>query len=163
LWSLCFLVHRRRTGDSTSTRRHNTDCPGAPPHAACTTARQAMTPTDAQKIVLALANGIDPESGEMFDESSTLNNPHVIRALYLAARALESMPEPKIKRAPEPGFENAGVAWTKEEDERLARKFDEGAKVSSLASIHRRTSGAITSRLVKLGRMSLPNADAEDA
>jgi hypothetical protein len=126
-------------------------------------AEQAMTPADAQKIVLALANGTDPETGEMFDESSPLNNPHVIRALYLAARALESMPEQKIKRAPVPGFENAGAAWTKEEDERLARKFDEGANVASLASIHRRTTGAITSRLVKLGRISLPNGDTDDA
>jgi hypothetical protein len=116
-----------------------------------------MTPSEALQIVLALADGTDPETGEIFAETSPLNSPHVVRALYLAARALESMPEQKLKRAPAPGLENAGTPWSREEDDRLARKFDEGAKVSSLASIHRRTPGAITSRLVKLGRITLPS------
>ena len=122
-----------------------------------------MTPLEAQKIILALADGTDPGSGEIFDETSPLNNPHVIRALYLAARALEVMPEQKVKRPPVPGLESAGAPWTKDEDERLARKFDEGAKLASLASIHRRTLGAITSRLVKLGKIAPPGNEATDA
>lgn len=118
-----------------------------------------MTPSDAQKIVLALAQGIDPETGEIVDNDGPLNSPHVIRALFLAARALEGSTEPRPKRVEVAGIENAGAAWTDEEDERLLRKFDEGAKVASLASIHRRTPGAITSRLVKHGRIRVPRSD----
>jgi hypothetical protein len=117
-----------------------------------------MNPVEARQIIAALAEGIDPETGEYLDGDTVLNNPHVIRALFLAARALETMPDAKAKRAPVPGLENAGTPWTKEEDERLLQKFDEGAKVASLASIHRRTPGSITSRLVRHGRLSLPNA-----
>jgi hypothetical protein len=48
-----------------------------------------MSPLEAQKIVESLANGIDPETGEILPAQSTFNNPQVIRALFVAAKALE--------------------------------------------------------------------------
>ena len=122
-----------------------------------------MNPTDAIKIISALAEGIDSETGVYIEGESPLNSPHVIRALFLAVRALDALPEQKVKRPPVPGLESAGAPWTPEEDERLLRKFDAGAKVASLASIHRRTPGAITARLVKHGRITIPTNDAGDA
>ncbi len=50
--------------------------------------------------------------------------------------------------------ENAGKAWSTEEDHLLIEKFDKGVPVKELARHHKRTEGAIKSRLVKLGKIS---------
>lgn len=46
---------------------------------------------------------------------------------------------------------NRGLRWTKEEDARVAEEFKSGMKMSEIARIHGRTSGAIRSRLQKHG------------
>jgi hypothetical protein len=48
---------------------------------------------------------------------------------------------------------SAGKSWSGEEDERLAREFDCGTPLAHIALNHGRTRGAITARLVKLGRL----------
>ena len=118
-----------------------------------------MTPTEAKQIIDVLARGIDPETGEVLPADNPLNSPHVIRALFLAARALElqaAAPAPKAKTkaatpADKPG--NAGAAWTDEETNRLAAAFDSGHDIAQLARDHQRTTGAIRSRLIRLGRV----------
>lgn len=45
---------------------------------------------------------------------------------------------------------NAGTPWTDKEDERLAARYAAGQSVYELAVSHRRTSGAIRSRLERL-------------
>lgn len=47
----------------------------------------------------------------------------------------------------------AGKSWTEEEDQRLLAGFDAGTPVAALARTHERTTGAINSRWVKLGRL----------
>jgi hypothetical protein len=60
-------------------------------------------------------------------------------------------------RTPE---QNAGKAWTREEDERLLASFDGGATVEQLVAQHERTRAGIEARLVKHGRLDLEQAPA---
>ena len=48
-----------------------------------------MQSAQALAVVRSLANGIDPESGEVFPAQSVYQRPQVVRALYEAASALE--------------------------------------------------------------------------
>lgn len=59
-------------------------------------------------------------------------------------------------RKPNPSLPSAGARWTAEEDERLGREFDGGMSIAQIALAHGRTSGGITARLVKLGRIDPP-------
>ena len=127
-----------------------------------------MTPTEAQQVIDVLASGVDPETGEVLPAGSPLNSPHVIRALFLASRALQlqaaapAKPSPKPKAAKPAGTPtNAGTAWTDEEANRLAAAFDAGADVAQLARDHQRSTGAIRARLIRLGRLQ-PDDQASD-
>ncbi|MBK1684403.1 hypothetical protein CKO18_12600 [Rhodoferax fermentans] len=111
-----------------------------------------MSPLEARKIIGALANGIDPETGEILPAQSAINSPQVVRALFVAVQALDKA----VKRAERdealPG--NAGRSWSDTEDSELLKAFDAGAQVKAIAAKHGRTLGAITSRLVRLGRIT---------
>jgi len=48
------------------------------------------------------------------------------------------------------GSTEAYQPWTKEEDQQLTREFEEGKTTKELSEIHKRTTGAIRSRLKKL-------------
>ena len=110
-----------------------------------------MSPLEAQKIVESLANGIDPETGEILPAQSTFNNPQVIRALFVAAKALERAAKRAERDSSLPG--NAGRSWKDEEDKELLATFDAGTPVKAIAAKHGRTQGAIAARLVRLGRI----------
>jgi hypothetical protein len=91
-----------------------------------------MTPAEAKQIIEVLAGGIDPATGEVLPDDSPLSNPHVIRALFIAAKALEPTPAKSARpAAAAPG--NAGKSWTEEEDQRLVAGFDAGTPVAALA------------------------------
>lgn len=51
----------------------------------------------------------------------------------------------------------AGLPWLREEDELLEEYFDKGLTIDDLAWVHQRTTGAITSRLQRLGRVEYEN------
>ena len=99
-------------------------------------------------ILEQLARGFDPITGAPVHD--VFAGPDVIRALFLAADALK-MPvgTPAANR---PGA--AGVRWTDQEDALLCSEFDGGTPIPEIARAHNRTRGAITSRLVKLGRIA---------
>ena len=110
-------------------------------------------------ILKALADGIDPATGEQFPPGSSYQYPDTVRALYHAVQALEGPAQPgsvpsreRNKSAPE----NAGRPWSEEEDERLAQAFDSGKTVLQLADEHKRSRIAIEARLVKLEKISAP-------
>lgn len=69
--------------------------------------------------------------------------PFVTEALTIATAVMRKNTRPA----------SAGVRWTEEEDVRLCTEFDAGAPIRDIARSHGRTPGAITSRLVKLGRL----------
>ena len=110
-----------------------------------------MSPLEAKKIIDALANGIDPETGETLPSQSTFNSPQVIRALFVAVSALDKAARRADRDTALP--KNAGRSWSDEEDKQFLVIFDSGTPVKEIASRHGRTLGAITSRLVRLGRI----------
>lgn len=77
---------------------------------------------------------------------------HVAEALAAATNLLRKNVRPA----------SAGRKWTDEEDALLCREFDEGIAIRDLARQHGRTSGAITSRLVKLGRIDASAVTSRD-
>jgi hypothetical protein len=130
-----------------------------------------MTPEEAKQIIDVLARGVDPETGELLPDDSPLNGSHVIRALFIAGKALElivaaraldltvSGPVRPDAATPEKAAK-AGKPWSEDEDRRLLAGFDANTPVAVLARTHERTSGAITSRLIRLGRLQIRQQEA---
>jgi hypothetical protein len=113
---------------------------------------KVMELSEALKIIQLLSEGIDPETGEVLEDESTFNKSQVIRALAVAVNALERVQ--KIETRKEMLPENAGKAWTTEEDNELIKSFEKDESINELAIRHSRTSGAISARLVRLGKLS---------
>ena len=112
-----------------------------------------MDDNKALAIVSALANGVNPQTGEMFEVDSPYQSADVIRALYVAVRALELSSRSKVRsnRARMPA--NAGKPWTEQEDRELLEKFDSGLTVAQLGQAHDRTLAGIQARLERHGRL----------
>ena len=99
----------------------------------------------AKEIISALAEGVNPTTGEVLPEDSIYNNIEIIRAMYTILNCLETS-KPK-KELPQ----NAGKPWSKEDDERLKVCFESGMTKKELCAVFERTTGSITSRLALLG------------
>lgn len=104
-------------------------------------------------IIRALADGVDPYTGEMFPAGSPYQNPETVRALYEATKGLEVLDSRRKRVQTLP--QNAGKPWTKEEDQLLISRFESGAVIKDLSLKHGRTQGAIHARLIKLGKLTL--------
>ena len=111
---------------------------------------------EALRIIRILADGVDPYTGEKFPPESPYQNAATVRALFTAAQSLEIAIKRERSRSNLP--ERAGEPWSGEESDRLAHHYDNGVSIPELAKVHCRTSGAIRSRLVKLGR-TVPERD----
>ena len=111
-----------------------------------------MDQAQALEMVRSLANGVDPESGEIFPPESAYQRPQVVRALYEAASALERIERFARRRAQMPA--KTGEPWSEEEDRKLLAAFDAGRALQELASAHERTMGAVRARLLKYGRIN---------
>jgi hypothetical protein len=113
-----------------------------------------MDEAKALSVVSALANGINPLTGEVLAADSPYQSSTIVRALYVAIRALEQTARRRTRpRTGMPG--NAGKLWTEEEDGRLLAGFDEGQSIGDLARVHGRTQAGIQARLEKFGRLQL--------
>ena len=110
-----------------------------------------MSPNEAKSIIEALANGVDPETGEVLSAQSVFNNPQVIRALFIATKALDGLTKREQRKKTLP--DKAGMAWSKLEDSELLSDFDVGRSIKDIAAKHGRTEGAISARLIRLGRI----------
>jgi len=111
-----------------------------------------METAEALGIIAALANGVHPLTGEVFPAGSPYQHPDVVRALFAAARALESRSRGVQRQRELPG--NVGKPWNAEEDARLLAAFDAGEARTAIARAHDRTLGGIEARLEKLGRIA---------
>jgi len=120
-----------------------------------------MTPMQAREIIEGLAGGVDAATGEVLKDNGPLSHPHVIRALFHAARALEQVAAQSARKADAPG--KAGQPWSGEEDERLTAAFDAGMPIAELARAHERSRGAISSRLMRFGRLPRNGEDKPPA
>lgn len=113
-----------------------------------------MDEAKALSVVSALANGINPLTGEVLAADSPYQSSTIVRALYVAIRALEQ--SARRRSRPRTGMpDNAGKLWTEEEDGRLLSGFDEGQSIGDLARMHGRTQAGIQARLDKFGRLQL--------
>ena len=102
----------------------------------------------AKEIIAALAEGIDPTTGEILPEDSVCNKGEVVRAFYTVLAYLYT-PNPK-KTQPE----NVGKRWTDEDDKKLCEMFDAGVCRKDICNTFKRTSTGIASRLVRLGKIN---------
>jgi len=107
-------------------------------------------------ILEALADGLDPITGEALPAGSPISSPDVAMALQAALDALDY----RIKRLQreETLPLNAGKSWQAEEDRRLAQAFDSGLPIAEIAKRLSRTEGSIAARLVRIGKV--PDRDA---
>jgi len=97
------------------------------------------------EVLDALAMGIDPVTGEVFSEGSSLQNPEITRALFTAIALIKG--EKTVKKV----AERQGLPWEYGEDDKLKQAFNSGAKIADIAKEHQRSAGAIKSRLQKIG------------
>lgn len=102
----------------------------------------------AKEIISALAEGVDPTTGEILPEDSVCNKGEIVRALYTVLNYLDEKKSKKNMPA------NAGKPWSAEEDERLLAAYRTGDSTSDIARTHQRTKGSITARLVRLGEIN---------
>jgi hypothetical protein len=111
-----------------------------------------MDQRQALAIVRSLANGVDPETGEVFPATSAYQRPNTVRALYEAAAALEKQERFNRRRLTMPP--KTGEPWSEDEDRKLLAGFDSGRALQELAASHERTMGAVRARLLKYGRIN---------
>jgi len=110
----------------------------------------AMNEQRALAIVSALADGVNPITGEVFAADSPYQNVQIVRALVFLVRTFESKNRPRPKsNMPS----NAGKPWNDSEDEQLLREFDRGQPLEKLAEMHGRTVAGIQARLERHGRI----------
>jgi hypothetical protein len=110
-------------------------------------------------ILKALADGIDPRTGEQFPADSPYQYPDTVRALYYVVQTLENpacTEERSATRKNQP--ENAGRPWSDEEEAQLGQAFESGKTILDLAQEHKRSRIAIEARLVKLGKIPAPQS-----
>lgn len=104
---------------------------------------------EALKIMRALANGADPETGKELPRDSTCRNPQTVRALNRAVSALVIVEERERNRPA-----NAFRYWSRNEEERVCEELKQGLDFQQIAKAHDRTVGSIVARLVKLGKIA---------
>jgi hypothetical protein len=114
------------------------------------TGHAGMNEQRALAIVSALADGVNPITGEVFPAESPYQDVQIVRALGLLVRALESKSRVRPKSSMP---SNAGKPWNDSEDEQLLREFDRGQSVQKLADLHGRTVAGIQARLERHGRI----------
>lgn len=109
-----------------------------------------MDQDKALRILQALAEGVDPNTGEAFGPESPYQQADVVRALYKAVNTLQKT---WSRRG---ALDNAGKPWVPDEDERLLQAFDAGQSIPELARAHGRSRLAIEARLAKFDRVAPP-------
>ena len=112
-----------------------------------------MQTSDALNIIQALADGVDPITGETLPDNNPCQHPQVVRALFVAVTILERVEDQPRRTKILPS--NAGKSWDAAEDDRLCVSFEAGMTITQLSLRHQRTYGSIKSRLVKLGKIEL--------
>jgi hypothetical protein len=108
-------------------------------------------------IVKALADGVNPVTGEQYPENSPYAEPRALRALFSAVDLMQREVERDRRRERLPA--NFGKPWNEGEDHAVVAAFDAGVAIPDLARKHARTQGSIRLRLEKLGKLP-PSGDS---
>jgi hypothetical protein len=110
---------------------------------------------EALRIMRALADGVNPETGEGLGPDAICQDPPVVRAIHQAVRALEFMQDRERRKRSWPA--QSGKAWSRAEDQQVCEELRRGIDLHQMARTHNRTIGSIIARLVKLGQIG-PNS-----
>lgn len=105
-----------------------------------------MRNDEALQIVRALADGVDPRTGEPMNASGPCEDVRVVRALHVAIRHLESAPARIQRRGTRPGRTTLGCRRRPTTHRGLPSR----QSIQQLANTHLRTDGAIRARLKRL-------------
>ncbi len=135
-----------------------------------------MNQQRAVSIVSALANGVDPMTGEVFDEASPYNHPDVIRALFNLINALppiSELSEQKVLSRPATKEElkqkknlasglpkNYGIRWSPEDIEHVITQYKTVGDIELIAQKVERKPGSIIGLLEKQKIISVMEAVA---
>lgn len=111
-----------------------------------------MDESGAHKILSALANGVDPNTGESLEINSPFQALDVIRALFVALSVMEHSRRSRGRKDRSRLPANKGKPWSEEEDRKLLEQFDSGRTIHELALSHDRTLAGIQARLERHGR-----------
>jgi len=103
------------------------------------------------KIMRALADGINPETGDALPAESLYKSPQTIKALNRAVAALVAAEERERNKPT-----NAGKYWSRAEDAQVCEEVRKGINFHEIAKTHNRSVGSIVARLVKLGKIAAP-------
>lgn len=104
----------------------------------------------AHAIVVQLARGHDPATGQPFGTGHPVLGAQAAQALETAGQALGRL----VRRRPPPP--QAGRRWSPGDDAALRSGYAAGQDARALAAGLGRTRGAVESRLVRLGAITLP-------
>jgi hypothetical protein len=115
-----------------------------------------MEAETAKRIVEALADGVDPRTGEVLDPGSPIESPDVVRALHVAVTVLDREVKRRERTTETPP--NSGKSWNVHDEKALSDLFDSGVPVPQIARTFQRTQGSIAARLVRLGK--IPDRDS---
>ena len=99
----------------------------------------------AKEIISALAEGVDPTTGEVLPSNSVCNQGEVVRAFYAVLNFLDEK-KPK-KTIPT----KAGKPWIKEDEDLLVHLYRSGTPKRDICKTLQRTESSIAARLVHLG------------
>lgn len=108
-------------------------------------------------IVKALADGVNPVTGESYSPESPYAEPRALRALFAAVDLMQREVEREKRRERLPA--NFGKPWSEDEDRAIAVAFEAGQAIPEMARRHARTHGSIRLRLEKLGKLP-PSGEA---
>ena len=103
-----------------------------------------MDITRAREIIGALAEGIDPTTGEVLPNDHVCNKGEVVRALYVALDTMTAKPK---RNQPE----NAGKPWTPEDEHLLREMYVSGTPKKEICQTLKRTVTSVAARLVHMG------------
>lgn len=106
-------------------------------------------------IIRALADGVNPITGETYPETSPYAEPRTLRALFAARDLMQREVERENRKKRQPA--NFGKPWTPEEDAQLIESFDNSMPFTYLANAHQRTQSSVRLRLEKLGKIAPSN------
>lgn len=110
----------------------------------------------ARTIIETLAKGINPLTGWILSENDSCAQEEIQEALKIVLEhcSIESTAEylkslPRNKKAER--YSRAGTAWSQKEERELLRLHQQGNSVKRISLILKRSTGAIESKLRKLG------------
>ena len=108
-------------------------------------------------ILRALADGVNPITGEAYPEHSPYAEPRTLRALYSAVDLVQREVEREKRREKLPA--NFGKPWTEREDIDLRERFQNNVTLPEIARAHARTQSSCRLRLEKLGLITAQAAE----